>query len=65
MSKQPTRRQRLLERQRTIDRHRALGQLDEQGRAALPARLSGEDRAAAAPAGNPRRFIRPQPESTA
>jgi hypothetical protein len=46
--------ERVLERQGTIDRHRAPGQLDEQGKLALPPRLASEDRP-------PRRFIRPEP----
>jgi hypothetical protein len=52
--------ERVLERQRMIDRHRALGQIDEQGRVALPPQRSSED-GAAAPAETPRRFIRPEP----
>jgi hypothetical protein len=51
--------ERVLERQRMIDRHRALGQIDEQGRVALPPQLSSEDGAALAE--TPRRFIRPEP----
>jgi hypothetical protein len=53
--------ERVLERQGRIDWQTPLGQLDEQGRVALPPRLSDEDRAAARPAGTQRRFIRPEP----
>jgi hypothetical protein len=53
--------ERVLERQGRIDRQTAPGQADEQGTVALPPQLSSEDRAAATPAGNPRRFIRPEP----
>jgi hypothetical protein len=53
--------ERVLERQGRIDRQTTLGQLDEQGRVALPPRLSSEDRAAVGPAGAPRRFSRPEP----
>jgi hypothetical protein len=52
--------ERVLERQRVIERHRALGQLDEQGRLALPSQLSSEDGAAAPPT-TLRRFTRPEP----
>jgi hypothetical protein len=51
--------ERVLERQGRIDRT-TLGQLDEQGRVALPPRLSAEDRAAARPA-RTQRHIRPEP----
>ena len=51
--------ERVLERQGRIDRT-TLGQLDEQGRVALPPRLSAEDRAAVRPAGT-QRHIRPEP----
>jgi hypothetical protein len=64
--------ERVLERQDVIDRHRALGQVDEKGRVAVPPQLSSEDQAAAtradrerrygrAPTGTPQRFIRPEP----
>jgi hypothetical protein len=53
--------ERVMERQGIIDRHRALGQADEKGRVALPPQLSSEDKAAAAGAGTPRRFIRTEP----
>jgi hypothetical protein len=53
--------ERVLERQGRIDRQTTLGQLDEQGRVALPPRLSAEDRAAVRPAGTQRRFLRPEP----
>jgi hypothetical protein len=53
--------ERVLERQGRIDRQTAPGQADEQGKVALPPQLSSEDRAAATPAGTPRRFIRPEP----
>jgi hypothetical protein len=39
--------ERVLERQGMIDRQPRLGQVDEQGRVALPPQLSSEDRAAA------------------
>jgi hypothetical protein len=51
----------VLERQGRIDHQAAARQAGEQGRVALPPQLSSEDRAAAAPAGTPRRFIRPEP----
>jgi hypothetical protein len=54
--------ERALERQRMIDRHRALGQLAEQGSVDVSPQPSSEDEAAAAaPAGTPRRFIPPEP----
>jgi hypothetical protein len=39
--------ERVLERQGIIDRHTALGKLDEPGRVTLPPQLSSEDKAAA------------------
>jgi hypothetical protein len=50
----------VLERQGRIDHQAAALQAGEQGRVALPPQLSSEDRAAAQ-AGSPRRFIRPEP----
>jgi hypothetical protein len=53
--------ERILERQGRIDHQAATRQAGEQGRVALPPRLSSEDRAAATQTGTPRRFIRPEP----
>ena len=53
--------ERVLERQRGIDRHTAVGQADEQGRVALPPQLSSEDTAAARAE---QRSIRPEPPLT-
>jgi hypothetical protein len=52
--------ERVLERQGRIDHQAAARQAGDQGRVALPPRLSSEDRAAAQ-AGTPRRFIWPEP----
>jgi hypothetical protein len=61
--------ERVLNRQGVIERQKALDQVDETGRVALPPQRSSEDQVAAererryghAPGGTQRRFIRPEP----